>query len=466
MQGKGAFAQGVAAMDLSTVLTELVSSPPFLLVLGVVVWELGLGRHSVRRSGWFGKSSRVNQPRPKKRRAIVGGSHSIPLHWRSRRFWVDPRDVLGKLGEDRGCPVSELRILLTGTDRLSFKGLKLRGSTAWSIPPGWVNVSQVKTDSVVRIAYRTTVHSPDSRYGYLLIQPSLRYGGTLEFEILPEYSVARCLKTVKKPTPNVVKVYKTDIKARWIKWTRTSTIEDSIAELALVLQWYDRAIQRTLAERKHVFQSKPIPEAVRSRLGKVKKLRMRAGYDTTPGPERETCLRMAIRSLETLVAPEFLPSIGSAEYIARRDGTSGRSGISPLPHIRTRPASRTGPRGVSGSPSGPSSVRTGYAGGGRQSDEVKPIADAIAAILGSGTSIRQAPIRISLRTPIWNGTLFYVFAQKTAVHLVCPVFQHFGAHLKDNVGVPKFVFRKPINSNMILEIEGWVHKVVNYLNNH
>ena len=250
-----------------------------------------------------------------------------------------------------------------------------------------------------------------------------------EDEIRAHFKALAYAQRVKNKPP----VLKTELYGLWRQWFKTVTVEDSISGLAKILSWHDKALQRTVVERQH-------PPDTERKLGKIKKIRTRAGHSSTPAAERETCLRMAVVMTETLIAPKFKGKIDAA--VAIQNKTVGRA----LP--KTSTASR------SAGPPNPGSLA---------SNEVRPLADAIMTVLGSRAKDRQSSVRISMRHPDFDGVLFAIFSKKKEVQLMCPLLGKLGVTRTDSMGTHMLVFPKPIGPGMFAEIEGWAKKVKDLL---
>ena len=353
----------------------------------------------------------------------------------------------------------EARKIEQGTTPRNMKGPKLRVSRATrSYVRGYVNFTPVKDGDFVRlwIDKHPTGGNPFRVAPlYILVSGATRWSFRIQICVVTESYVLQRLHKKANPTksPNTILISKKDMTLLTKKWVNTRAIADSVSGLAHMIAWFDKALQRTVAERKH-------PPDTRTKLVKVKKMRMRAGHPSTPAPEKEICLRMVARTLEGLVAPEFLPSL-SVEKAMELQSQGHTYALS-----SSQPAAATASQRVKTPP--PSQPRTTTATTGapkkRKSDEVLPIAQAIMAVLGSRAKMRQSPVRISIKHPMWNrGVLFAVFAGARFVQVMCPVFSSLGVSKRDSTGVPYIRFHKPIGSRMVSDVDKWAKDVVAHL---
>lgn len=106
-----------------------------------------------------------------------------------------------------------------------------------------------------------------------------------------------------------------------------------ILHLADAVGWMDRALRRTIAQRR-------LQPGAEKRYGKVEKLRIRASYDTTPAPERELCLVRSIEMLERIIIPDLLPVL-HIEIVKQKQLEFERTGNVHIPDQPPDPVTST-----------------------------------------------------------------------------------------------------------------------------
>ncbi len=249
--------------------------------------------------------------------------------------------------------------------------------------------------------------------------------------------------TAPKPVAQVV-VRKGDVVRFYKQLATSSDFKGRFASMAQILVWLSAALKQTIAQRKHA------PD-VEKKLGKIKKLRQRAGHDATPQNEKEACLSVAIKLMEACVAPEFLPkaniTLALADTLPKEVVTQAPTGSR---------AQRMGFKGPVTSAQVAQATGT-YA----HSPEVLPIGEAILDAMGLDASyMRVSKVRVTIKHPKFGSkALFTMFSKASTVQFMCPAFDQLGITAQDRLGMFLVELSKPINQSCIDAAVEWAKKV-------
>jgi len=249
------------------------------------------------------------------------------------------------------------------------------------------------------------------------------------------------LKKLHGPKPMVQVVVRKGDAVRFYKQVSISSdFTGRFGAMAQVLVWLTAALKQTIAQRKHG------PD-VEKKLGKIKKLRQRAGHDGTPDNEKEACLIVAIKMMEACVADEFLPKANIT--LAMANTLPKEVAATAPPRTATR---RTGATGPAAPP-----VQGAYA----HNPEVLSIGEAILDALGLDASyMRVSKVRVTIKHPKFGSkALFTMFSKAAHVQFMCPLFDQLGVTKQDRLGMYLVDLHKPINQQCIDEAVEWAKKV-------
>lgn len=265
----------------------------------------------------------------------------------------------------------------------------------------------------------------------MLLQPMTKRSMTIALQKL----------VAPKPMAKVV-VRKGDAARFYKEVSDSSTFEEKFTSMAQVIAWLTAALKQTIAQRKH-------KSDIEKKLRKIKKLRLRAGHETTPEPERLSCLTVAIRMMEGCIFPDFLPMANIDHAIA---------GNLPKEPVHTAPPPQ--PRTATANVGGPAVSASGvYA----HAPEVLPIGEALLDLLGLDFSyMKVSKVRVTIKHPKYNSgskPLFTMFSKSKTVQFMCPLFDQLGVTEEDRLGMPLVHLLKPVNVNLIDEAKDWAKKV-------
>lgn len=257
-------------------------------------------------------------------------------------------------------------------------------------------------------------------------------------EVMSKRGMTVALKKLHGPKPIVKVVIRKGDAARFYKQVAVSSdFTGRFGAMAQVLVWLSAALKQTISQGKH----KP---DIEKKLGKIKKLRQRAGHDATPDNEKEACLSVAIRLMEGCVAAEYLPKANITFALANtlpKEATIA----SPPPRTTTT---------TTGSPIPP--VQGAYT----HNPDVLPIGEAILLALGLDASyMRVSKVRVTIKHPSYDKALFIMFSKAVSVQFMSPLLDQVGATEQDRLGTPYVNLYKPINQNLIDEAVDWAKKV-------
>jgi hypothetical protein len=222
-----------------------------------------------------------------------------------------------------------------------------------------------------------------------------------------------------------------EILAAYVEYLDADSLQDKIISLAKAIDWTERAVQMTLMKG-------ALPADAEKRWKKASAIRQRAAHETTPIHEKETCMRMALRTMEPLVMPDL-------QYVtlekAQTDPDTVKAAWSQVNKVK-KVAATTRP--VTTAPPPP----------GQAAWDVKDIADRIEQILGAAEcSVKESKIRISIvYYPHGGKPLFAMFAKSKTVQIMCAVGDQIGWPDTDSAGTPCVNLPKPVNLTVVEEI--------------
>ena len=371
----------------------------------------------------------------------------IPLKDYDDRKWIDPYDFYTHLNVGHGCNWWGAKLTGFDTQRNRYVWHRRVASARKTYRREFLpklNKANTHWLEVGHLAVGDLLEFEESKWNPATKREHFKVAVITDAEIVLEPKTKRWITinlqklTAPKPVAQVV-VRKGDAVRFYKQLATSSDFKGRFASMAQILVWLSAALKQTIAQRKHA------PD-VEKKLGKIKKLRQRAGHDATPQNEKEACLSVAIKLMEACVAPEFLPKANIT--LALADTLPKEVVATAPPRTATR---RTGAAGPTVQPTG------AYA----HSPEVLPIGEAILIALGLDTSyMRVSKVRVTIKHPKFGSkALFTMFSKASTVQFMCPVFDQLGITAKDRLGMYLVELAKPINQQCIDEAVEWAKKV-------
>jgi len=362
----------------------------------------------------------------------------IPLKDYDDRKWVDPYDFYTDKGTGYSCKWWAAKI--TGFDtkhsRYSFhrranvqkktyrrefleKFDQMGSSTHW-LEFGILSVGDI-------IEVEESKWNPKTKREYFTVATIT--GTEIVLQPRTKRWVTINLKKLHGPKPvSQVVVRQGDAVRYYRDVAQSSDFTGRFGAMAQVLAWLSSALKQTIAQRKHG------PD-VEKKLGKIKKLRQRAGHDATPDNEKSACLVVAIRMMEGCIAPEFLPKANIDLALAN---TLPIEAVAKAP-----PMTATRRTGAAAPP-----VQGAYT----HNPEVLPIGEAILIALGlSSNYMRVSKVRVAIKHHQYGSkALFTMFSKAGHVQFMSPMIPQINMTFDtDRLGTPYIDISKPVDQSCI-----------------